>query len=77
MKEQGQKITKYKIGEIVRYTFYERDIVNGGKASLPKYVKLTKIDEDWGMIYFNGGDGGISRIKKTNFIEKIIWWVFW
>jgi len=79
MIEQNQKLVEYKIGEIVRYTGYEGDLINNPneKPTPNKYFKVKKVDMDWGVVDHGKDTVGLAYIRKTNFIEKIIWWLFW
>ena len=76
---QGGEIAQYRIGEIVRYTRYENDLVNEpNKTPIPnKYFKVKRVDMDWGVVEHEKDTIGLSYITKTNFIERIKWWLFW
>ncbi len=70
--ETGQSIKTqtYKVGEIVKYTRYV-------KGELPKkYFKCKKVDADWGVVDYGEDTVGMAYVTKTNFIEKVIWWLF-
>jgi len=47
----------------------------------PKMFKCTAVDSDFGVVYYNRDIGkdcyGFSSIRKANFFEKIIWWLFY
>jgi len=68
--EQNMKPQTYKVGEIVKYTKYI-------KGELPKkYFKCKKVDNDFVVIDYGEDTIGLSYITKTNFIEKIIYKLF-
>ena len=70
---------EYKIGEIVRYTRYEDDLINepNRKPTPNKYFKVREVDMDWGVVDYGKDTIGLSYIAKTNFIERIKWWLHW
>lgn len=77
--EQSRKIIEYKIGDIVRYTGYEGDLINypDRKPTPNKYFKVKKVNMNWGVVDYGKNTIGISNIHKTNFIEKILYWLLW
>jgi hypothetical protein len=77
--QQSLKTVEYKIGEIVRYTRYEDDLINepNVKPSPNKYFKVKKVDMDWGVVDYGKDTIGLAYIAKTNFIERVKWWLFW
>ena len=79
MIEQSLKTVEYKIGEIVRYTGYEGDLINepNRKPTPNKYFKVKKVDMDWGVVDYGEDTVGLAYIAKTNFIERIKWWLHW
>lgn len=68
---QSLKPQTYKVGEIVKYTRY----VKGESPN--KYFKCKNVDLDWGVVDWGKDTIGVAYITKTNFIEKIIWWLFY
>jgi len=74
MIKQSQKIVEYKIGDVVRYTSYENDLINEPyKKPMPdKYFKVQKVDMDWGVVDYGKDTVGLAYIRKTNFIEILI-----
>ena len=76
---QSLKPLEYKTGEIVRYTGYEDDLINDPyhKPSPAKYFKIKKADTLWGIVDYGQDTIGLAYITKTNFIERIKWWLFW
>ena len=79
MVESSQKIVEYKSGEIVRYIGYEGDLINDPQLKpIPdKYFKIKNVDMDFGIVSHGRDTIGVSNIRKTNFIEKIIYWWLW
>ena len=79
MIEQGLKIVEYKIGEIVKYTRYENDLINepNQKPTPSKYFKVKKVDMDWGVVDYGKDTIGLAYITKTNFIDRVKYWLFW
>ena len=79
LNEGSQKKVKYKIGEIVRYTNYENDLINNPhkKPTPNKYFKIKKVDISWGVVDYGKDTIGLANISKINFIEKIIYWLLW
>lgn len=77
--EQELKIINFRIGEIVRYTGYEGDLINNpNKKPIPnKFFKIKTVDMDWGTVNHGNDTIGISNIRRTNFLEKIKWILFW
>jgi len=77
--QQSRKQVDYKVGEIVRYTGYENDLINYPleRPRPNKFFKVLKADMDWGVVDYGEDTIGIAYIRKTNFIEKITWWLFW
>ncbi len=84
MLEQAQKIVDYKKGEIVKYKGYEDDLVNHPylEPTPNKYFRIINADMSWGVVYYRinktkTNSVGIAHIQKTNFMEKILWFLFW
>lgn len=79
MIEQSLKTVEYKIGEIVRYIGYEGDLINepNQKPTPNKYFKVQKVDMDWGVVDYGKDTIGLAYITKTNFIDRVKWWLFW
>lgn len=73
------------------YTRYEDDLVNYPyiKPTPNKYFKVTNVDMDWGTVSYNvsikyfsyesnwENTIGIAYVRKTNWIEKIKWFLYW
>jgi len=78
---------EYKVGEIVRYTRYEDDLINNPNIwkmgeerirSMPdKYFKIKDVDHERGVVSYGPDTIGIAYITKTNLWEKIMWWLLW
>ncbi len=79
MTEQSLKTVEYKIGEIVRYSRYDDDLINepNKKPTPNKYFKVKKVDMDWGVVDYGEDTIGLAYITKTNFIDKVKYWLFW
>jgi len=77
--QQSGKTVVYKVGDIVRYTGYEGDLINEpNKIPSPnKFFKVKKVDMDWGVVDHGKDTIGVASIRKTSFIEKVKWFIFW
>ena len=63
----------YEVGGIVRYTWYEKDLINNpDKKPIPnKFFKIKKVDKQWGVVDHGTDTVGVAYIRKTTFVEKI------
>lgn len=80
MEVQGsKKEVVYEVGDIVRYTEYENDLINEpNKKPVPdKFFKIKKVDMAWGVVDHGRDTIGIAYIRKTTFDEKLEWSKFW
>jgi|11_taG_2_1085331.scaffolds.fasta_scaffold79084_2 hypothetical protein len=79
MIEQSLKTVEYKIGEIVKYTRYDDDLINepNQKPTPDKYFKVQKVDMDYGVVDYGEDTIGLAYITKTNFVDKVKYWLFW
>jgi len=79
---------KYIKGEIVKHTRYKDDKINRPlqNPSPKKYFKVIEHDEPWGTVSYRQSNRygdvwentiGVAYVKKTNFIGKLIWFLFW
>ena len=79
LQKYEQDDIRYRVGEIVRYIRYHNDLLSTiYDISIPnKYFKIKRIDVEHGIVYCDHRSVKISDIRKTNIIEKVIWWWLW
>lgn len=61
----------------MRYIGYEGDLINepSKKPTPNKYFRVKGVDMDWGVVDHGQDTIGLSNIRKTNFIEKLVYWL--